>query len=88
MTPDQLQHFSDLGLAIGAVLSFALGYMGGDHAMTKRVVAWALFLLVVYVLVKAASGLRNPWEVPIPAPAVLSVLPDQPDGCNKAKGCL
>lgn len=29
MTPDQLQHFSDLGLAIGAVLSFALGYMGG-----------------------------------------------------------
>ena len=56
--------------------------------MTKRVVAWALFLLAVYVVVKAAAGLRNPWEVPIPAPAVLSVLPAQPDGCNKTKGCL
>lgn len=56
--------------------------------MTKRLVAWAVFLLVVYVVVKAAAGLRNPWEVPIPSPAVLSVLPAQPDGCDKSKGCL
>ena len=56
--------------------------------MTRRVIAWALTLLVVYAVVKVAAGLRNPWEVPIPAPAVLSVLPDQPDGCNKTKGCL
>ena len=56
--------------------------------MTKRLVARAVFPLVVFVVVKAAAGLRNPWEVPIPAPAVLSVLPDQPDGCNKSKGCL
>jgi len=29
MTPEQLQYFSDVSVSIGAVMCFALGYIGG-----------------------------------------------------------
>lgn len=29
MTPEQLQHFSNIAIAASAVLAFALGYIGG-----------------------------------------------------------
>lgn len=56
--------------------------------MTKRLFVWAVFLLVLWLVYRGAAAFRNPWTVPIPAPAVLSVLPEQPGGCSKAKGCL
>ncbi len=50
--------------------------------MITRVIAWGVLLAVVWVGTKAVSAWQNPWSVP--APAVLSVMPDQPNGCGRA----
>ncbi len=50
--------------------------------MKTRVVAWAVLIGVVWLGSKAVAGWSNPWTVP--APAVMSVLPDQPNGCGES----
>ena len=55
--------------------------------MMARVFAWSLLLVVCWGAYRTVSAWNNPWSVPVPVPAVLSVMPDQPQGCA-AKGCL
>lgn len=54
--------------------------------MMARVAAWGLVLGLVYAAFQGVSHWRNPWAVPSPAAAVMSVMPEQPAGC--ANKCL
>ena len=46
--------------------------------MMGRAIAWIVVGALAYGAINAFSHWRNPWAVP----AVMSVLPDQPDGCG------
>lgn len=48
-----------------------------------RVLAWVAVCALAYGAAHALSNWRNPWAVPT-VPAVMSVLPAQPDGCGES----
>lgn len=56
--------------------------------MKSRVLAWCVVIGIAYVAYAGAKSWRNPFSMPLPAPAITSVLPPQPDGCMKNPGCL
>ena len=50
--------------------------------MKKRIITWALFLLVVFGVVKAVQAFRNPWAIDT-TPAIIKALPVTPAGCGE-----
>lgn len=54
----------------------------------KRVVAWVLFGLAIFGIVKAAQAFKNPWAMPSPASVVLDKLPQAHEGCKDSKDCF
>lgn len=56
--------------------------------MITRALAWILAIGVFYGLYSGVKSWNNPWAMPMPSPAITSVLPAQPDGCLKNPACL
>lgn len=54
----------------------------------KRVIAWAVFALVLVGLVKLVNATGNPWALPSLTPPAFDPAAVRIPGCGDKPGCL